>query len=67
MLVIVPLAGELNFYPFNDAFRVSFGTPTFFFFLLLLRKIHPVVSGGLVGFLVVGFPILLDFLFRAQE
>ncbi len=67
MLVIVPLAGELNFYPFNDAFRVSFGTPTFFFFLLLLRKIHPVVSGGLVGFLVVEFRILLDFLFRAQE
>lgn len=67
MLVIVPLAGELNFYPFNDAFRVSFGTPTFFFFLLLLRKIHPVVSGVVVGFLVVEFRIGLDLLFRSQE
>lgn len=32
MLLTVPLAGELKFYPLNETFRVSFGVPTFFFF-----------------------------------
>ncbi|MGM2834699.1 ATP-binding protein, partial [Bacillus cereus group sp. Bce025] len=34
LMVVVPIAGELNFHPFNDTFRVSFGTPLFFFLLL---------------------------------
>ena len=67
MMVIVPLAGELNFYPFNDNFRVSFGTPTFFFFLLWLRKIPPIVSGFVVGALVVVFRILIDLIFYSHE
>ncbi|TGU56116.1 ATP-binding protein, partial [Mesorhizobium sp. M00.F.Ca.ET.186.01.1.1] len=31
MLITVPLAGELKFYPVNETFRISFGAPTFFF------------------------------------
>lgn len=60
MMFTVPLAGELNFYPFNETFRVSFGAPTFFFFLLLFRKIPCVIPGFLTGAFVVGFRILLD-------
>jgi len=60
MLFTVPLAGELNFYPINETFRISFGAPTFFFFLLLFQRIPPVIPGFLTGTLVVGFRILLD-------
>ncbi len=38
LMVVVPIAGELNFHPFNDTFRVSFGTPLFFFLLLFFKK-----------------------------
>ncbi|MFF2450030.1 ATP-binding protein [Neobacillus sp. NPDC058068] len=62
MLIAVPLAGELNFYPFNDSFRISFGMPTFFFFLILLRKYPAILSGTVVGISVVAFRILLDLL-----
>lgn len=31
MLVTVPLAGELKFYPLNEEFRISFGAPAFSF------------------------------------
>lgn len=37
MMLTVPLAGELKFYPLNETFRVSFGVPTFFFLLSLPR------------------------------
>jgi len=60
MMVTVPLAGELKFYPVNETFRISFGAPTFFFFLLLFQKIPPVFPGFLTGLLVVGFRILID-------
>ncbi len=33
MLITVPLAGELKFYPLNEVYRISFGAPAFFFFL----------------------------------
>ncbi|WP_245947635.1 ATP-binding protein [Bacillus taeanensis] len=60
MLIAVPLAGELSFYPFEGDFRVSFGTPIFFFFLLWLRKMNRVLAGLLVGVFVVLFRILLE-------
>jgi len=61
MMFAIPLAGELNFYPFNDFFRVSFGMPTFFFFLLYAqKKIPSVFSGIVVGIFVVIFRLLLD-------
>ncbi|WP_311379537.1 MULTISPECIES: sensor histidine kinase [unclassified Bacillus (in: firmicutes)] len=60
MLITVPLAGELKFYPLNEAFRISFGAPAFFFFLLLLRHVPAVLSGLLTGAAVVLFRIGLE-------
>lgn len=63
MVVIVPFAGELKFYPFDQefsSFRVSFGSPTFLFFLLWLRNIPFALSGFLVGLSVLVFRIALD-------
>lgn len=60
MLLTVPLAGELKFYPLNETFRVSFGVPTFFFFLLLLRNVPAILPGLLTGAAVVFFRMALD-------
>jgi two-component system sensor histidine kinase YcbA len=62
MLLTVPLAGEIKFYPLNETFRVSLGAPTFFFFLLLLQKAPAVLPGFLTGTIVVNFRILIDFI-----
>ncbi|MED2942798.1 sensor histidine kinase [Bacillus swezeyi] len=64
MLLTVPLAGELKFYPLNETFRISFGVPTFFFFLLLLRNVPAVLPGLLTGAAIVAFRVLLDVLGR---
>lgn len=63
MILIVPLVGELKFYPFDrefSSFRVSFGSPTFLFFLLWLRNTSFALSGLLVGFSVLVFRMALD-------
>ena len=60
MMVIVPLAGELKFYPVNETFRISFGAPAFFFCLLLLRKSRPLLPGFLTGAAIVIFRVGLD-------
>jgi two-component system, sensor histidine kinase YcbA len=60
MLLAVPLAGELKFYPFSGSFRVSFGTPVFFFFLLWVQRINLIFFGALVGLSVTTFRIFLD-------
>ncbi|HDR5106071.1 TPA: ATP-binding protein, partial [Bacillus anthracis] len=39
MILTVPLVGEIKSFPLNETFRMSFGAPTFFFFLLLFRRI----------------------------
>lgn len=57
MIIIVPIAGELKFFPFHDTFRVSLGIPVFFFFLLWVNKINPIISGSLVGLFVVAFRV----------
>lgn len=59
MIIVIPLAGELKIYPFHNTYRVSFGTPIFFFFLLWVRKIHPLISGFIIGICVVIFRIIL--------
>ncbi|HWO96722.1 MAG TPA: sensor histidine kinase [Bacillus sp. (in: firmicutes)] len=61
MMFTVPLAGEIKSFPLNETFRMSFGAPTFFFFLLLLRKMPSFLPGFLTGIVVVKFRILLDF------
>ncbi|KQL44929.1 histidine kinase [Brevibacillus choshinensis] len=60
MLLTVPIAGELKFHPFQDDFRISFGTTAFFFLLLWLRPSF--VAGVLTGATVVLFRIILDWL-----
>ncbi len=62
MMFTVPLAGEIKSFPLNETFRMSFGAPTFFFFLLLLRKMPAFLPGFLTGIVVVKFRILLDFI-----
>ena len=60
MIIAVPIAGEMKFYPIDGDIRVSLGTPIFFFILLWLRKNHPIISGLLVGTAVVFFRIFLS-------
>ncbi len=60
MLITVPLAGELKFYPLNEEFRVSFGAPVFFFFLSLLRHVPAVLPGFLTGAAVFIFRVFLE-------
>ncbi|MED4583362.1 sensor histidine kinase [Brevibacillus choshinensis] len=60
MLLTVPIAGELKFHPFQDDFRISFGTTAFFFLLLWLRPSF--VAGVLTGATVVLFRMMLDFM-----
>lgn len=60
MLVSVPVAGELKLHPFQDDFRISFGTTAFFFFLLWLRPSF--LAGILTGAVVVLFRVGLDWL-----
>ncbi|WP_256865260.1 sensor histidine kinase [Paenibacillus sp. 32352] len=60
MMIAVPLAGEIKFFPFHDTFRISLGTPVFFFFLLWIRTLPPFLSGLIVGFNVVLFRLLWD-------
>ncbi|MDN3014610.1 sensor histidine kinase [Paenibacillus sp. BSR1-1] len=60
MMLTVPLAGEIKFYPLNETFRISLGAPAFFFLLLLLQKTPAVLPGFLTGTAVVSFRILLD-------
>lgn len=61
MLVSVPIAGELKLHPFQDDFRISFGTTAFFFFLLWLRP--SLLAGVLTGAVVVLFRVGLDWLY----
>jgi two-component system, sensor histidine kinase YcbA len=61
MMITIPTAGELKFYPFSGAdLRISMGTSVFFFILLWSRKIHPILAGFLTGSAVVTFRLLLD-------
>lgn len=63
MAILVPLAGEIKFYPFNEVYRVSFGPPMLFIFLLWLRKIPAIICGVLAGLSVLTFRIFQDFIF----
>ena len=63
MIILVPLAGELKFYPFNNElsnFRVSFGVPTFLFFILWLQKTSLLLTGFLAGLSVLIFRMIFD-------
>ena len=66
MVILVPIAGEIKFYPFNEFYRVSFGPPMLFMFLLGLRKVPPIICGVLAGVSVLIFRIILDSVFLQQ-
>lgn len=59
LAVVVPIAGEMKFFPLEGNMRVSLGTPVFFFFLLWSRKLHPLIAGMVTGTAVVAFRIFL--------
>lgn len=60
MLLVVPVAGELKFYPFDVDYRISAGTPAFLFLLLLSRGVHPLVTGVMTGLFVLSFRVGLE-------
>ncbi|WP_431308987.1 sensor histidine kinase [Halalkalibacter lacteus] len=61
MILFVPLAGEINFYPINATFRVSLGPPVIFLFLLFLKN-RTIIPGLLTALAVVAYRIFLDWM-----
>lgn len=59
MIILVPLLGEMKFYPLNETFRISLGAPAMFF-LLLLRKRAFILPGFITALAVVAFRVFLD-------
>lgn len=59
MTIVVPVAGEFKFYPLQGIFRISLGTPVFFFFQLWSNQVRPVIAGLTAGVSVVLFRIVL--------
>lgn len=60
MIITVVIVSELKFYPFSDSFRVSLGTVVFFFFLLRIKTISPILLGLLTGGFIVLFRMVLE-------
>ncbi|HDR7451788.1 TPA: sensor histidine kinase [Bacillus cereus] len=66
MILTVPLVGEIKSFPLNETFRMSFGAPTFFFFLLLFRRIPAFLPGFLTAIVVVVFRISMDVIIKGN-
>lgn len=60
MIITVAIVSELKFYPFSDSFRVSLGTVVFFFFLLRIKTMSPILLGLLTGGFIVLFRMVLE-------
>ncbi|MGE6630071.1 sensor histidine kinase [Bacillus sp. NPDC077027] len=60
LIVLTPIGGELKFYPFEDSFRVSFGTVVFFFILLQMKRFPAWASGILAGASVYVCRVVID-------
>lgn len=60
MAVIVCLAGEFKFFPYQNEFRISLAPTAFFFCLLWIRRVHPLVSGTVTAVSVILFRIVMD-------
>lgn len=60
MVISIALISELKFFPFNDTFRVSLGTVVFFYFLLRIKTIHPLILGVITGICLVLFRMVLE-------
>lgn len=59
-ILLVPIVGEFKFFPFHDSFRVSLGTPLFFFWLLFTHKMPMILPTFIIGIVVVSFRIFID-------
>ncbi|HDR5211228.1 TPA: ATP-binding protein, partial [Bacillus anthracis] len=66
MILTVPLVGEIKSFPLNETFRMSFGAPTFFFFLLLFRRIPAFLPVFLTAIVVVVFRISMDVIIKGN-
>ncbi|SES11878.1 HAMP domain-containing sensor histidine kinase [Salipaludibacillus aurantiacus] len=53
LILLVPAAGEFQFYPLPVDFRVSFATPILLLLLLYFKDVHAPLSGLLTGISVV--------------
>lgn len=60
LIILVPIAGEFKFMPFEGNLRVSLGTPVFLFFLLWSKNISSIKAGFYVSISVVAFRIMLS-------
>lgn len=60
MIILIPLVGELKFYPFQNTFRISPAILVLFFYLLSEKKINPILSGTVIGASVIIFRTILD-------
>lgn len=59
-ILLVPVLGEFKFFPFHDSFRISLGTPIFFFWLLFTHRMPMILPTFIVGIVVVSFRIFVD-------
>lgn len=59
LIIIIPIAGEFQFYPVNLDFRVSFATPALLLTLLYFRDINAPLATYLVGISVTITRIIL--------
>lgn len=60
MAMIVCLAGEFKFFPYQNDFRISLAPTAFFFCLLWIRRVHPLLSGMVTAVSVLIFRIVMD-------
>lgn len=65
MILTVPLVGEIKSFPLNETFRMSFGAPTFFFFVIVSTN-SSIFTGFLTAIVVVVFHISMDVIIKGN-
>ncbi|MBA4602362.1 sensor histidine kinase [Thermoactinomyces mirandus] len=66
MIILVPIAGEFKFMPFEGDLRVSLGTPVFLFLLLWSKRMNSIKAGFYVATSVVVFRIMLSIIIQSD-
>lgn len=65
MILTVPLVGEIKSFPLNETFRMSFGAPTFSFFVIVSTN-SSILPGFLTAIVVVVFRISMDVIIKGN-
>ena len=65
MILTVPLVGEIKSFPLNETFRMSFGAPIFFFFVIVSTN-SSIFTGFLTAIVVVVFRISMDVIIKGN-